>query len=69
MNNKKVYILYKYNKFKNDYEYIKEYYNKKDILKDVKLKNKYSINHYVYNSINDIKQLLNDRFIIIKEVL
>lgn len=71
MKNNKVYIIYKYNKFKNDLEYIKEYYQKKDILKDdiIKLKNKYSINQYIYNKIDDIKSLINDKYIIIVDEL
>jgi hypothetical protein len=71
MNNKKVYILYKYNKFKSDLEYIKEYYNKKEILEDniIKLKNKYSLNQYIFARIEDIKKILNDKYIIIVEDL
>ena len=70
-NNKKAYILYKYNQFKNDYEYIKEYYTTKEIKEDFKntLKNDKSIYHYITNSIENIKKLLNDNYIIIKEEL
>ena len=66
--NKKTYILYSYNRFNDDLEYIKEYNRKADILKDVKLKNKYSLNHYITNSVENIKQLLNNKYIIIEDI-
>lgn len=70
-NNKKAYILYKYNEFNNDLEYIKEYYSTKTIQEEFKttLKNKNSIYHYITDSIDNIKKLLNDKYIIIKEEL
>lgn len=67
---KKVYILYKYNNFKNDFEYIKEYYNTKTINNDFKLKNKKSIYNYIYTDIDkafDINNKLFNKYIIIKE--
>ena len=71
MKTNKVFILYQYNQFANDYEYIKEYLNKKEIQKDniIKLKNKYSINQYIKQSIEDITSLINDKYIIIQETL
>lgn len=69
MKKKKAYILYKYNQFNNDYEYIKEYYNTKDIQKEFKntIKNDRSIYHYITKSIDNVKQLLNNQYIIISE--
>lgn len=65
----KVYIIYKYNQFNNDYEYIKEYYNTKEIVKDYKLQNERSIYHYITKSIDATKQMLNDKYIIIQETI
>ena len=69
MKNKKVYILYEYNQFKNDYTQVMEYYNLKELQKkeNIQLKNDRSIYNYIYNSIDDITHLLKDRYIIIKE--
>ena len=70
MKNKKVFILYQYEQFTNDYKQIMEYYTIKDLLKNnkqIKLKNKNSIYHSITDSIDNIKQLLNDKYIIIKE--
>ena len=39
MKTKKAYILYKKNQFNDDFTYIKEYYNIKEIQNDYKLKN------------------------------
>ena len=66
---KKAFILYNYVSFNNDYNFINEYYNIKDLIKkeNIKLKNNNSIYHFIYNNINDINHLLNDRYIIIKE--
>ena len=72
MENKKAYIIYKYNQFENDYEYIKEYYNLKELQEQEKiiLQNKKSIYQFIYNKIdNNIKHLLKDKYIIIKERL
>ena len=62
---KKAYILYKYDAFKNDFEYIKEYYKREEIQKDFKLKNIESIQHYTTRSIDAIKSLLDNRYIIL----
>lgn len=70
-NNKKAYILYQYNDFKKDYEYIMEYYNIKELEEknNIKLKNDRSIYHYIKKQIQDNMQLLNDKYIIIQEEL
>lgn len=67
---KKVFTLYEYDNFKKDYKNIMDYYNLKDLLADnkqIKLKNKNSVYHSITNSLDNIKQLLNDKYIIIKE--
>jgi len=69
MENKKAYIIYKKNQYNNDFEYIKEYYDIKEIQKDYKLKNKKSIYNYIKESIEDNKNLLFSQYLIIKEEL
>lgn len=77
MKNKKIYTLYRYNQFKNDFEYIKDYYKTQDIQQDFKLKNIKSIYNYInksidniYNNINNNKQhFLQDKYIIIQDTL
>lgn len=71
MNNKKVYILYNYNKFTNDFEYIAEYFNLEELKQknDIQLKNKKSIYHYIKNGLDEKIELLKEKYIIIKEVL
>lgn len=69
---KEIFILYEYNDFKNDFQLIKEYLKKEELKKDFSstLKNKYSINHYIKNNINNkITNLLNKKYIIIKEYI
>lgn len=56
MSNKKTLILYQYNKFNNDLQYIKEYYNKKDIENDFNIK-KDSIYQYI---VKDIEKITRD---------
>ena len=56
MSNKKTLILYQYNKFNNDLQYIKEYYNKKDIENDFNIK-KDSIDQYI---VKDIEKITRD---------
>ena len=66
----KAYIIYKYNKFKNDFEYIKEYYKLEEIQKDYNINNRTSIYQYISKNIEKLKKcLLNDRYIIIEETL
>ena len=67
--NKKAFIVYEFDKFENDYKYIKEYFNKEEIIKDYGLQNKISIYHYIAKSCDAIKQLMQDKYIIIEEVI
>lgn len=60
------FIVYDYDIFRNDYEYIKEYYSTKEIKEDFKVEN---IRQYTAKSIDDIKHLINNRYAIIKEEL
>lgn len=66
MNNKKTLILYQYNKFNNDLQYIKEYYNKNEIEKDFNIKVQ-SIRQYIVKDIetinNETKMLENSYFL------
>lgn len=66
---KKAFILYQYDDFLKDYNFINEYYNIKDLIKkeNIKLKNNKYIYQYITNNIDNIKHLLNDKYIIIKE--
>ena len=64
---RQVLILYRYNDFNNDFEYIKEYYKKEEITKDLKLKNNKSIYQYIYTSIENVKSKIDNKYIIIKE--
>lgn len=69
MKTKKAFIIYQYNEFKNDFEYISEYFTIKELIKkeNIKLKNTKAIYQFINDSIEDIKHLLNDKYIIIKE--
>ena len=71
MKNKKAYIIYKYDDFKDDYEYIEEYYSLKELQEkeNMQLKNKKAIYQFVFTSIDEVKHLLKDRYVIIKEEL
>ena len=67
---KEAYILYRYNKYNNDLQYIKEYYTLQDIKKDYNIKNIRSLYHYIIKSADQtIKQLLKNDYIIIREKL
>lgn len=63
------FILYNYNKFTNDYEYIQEYYSINELIKDnnIQLENNRSIYHFIKKEIQDNLHLLKDKYIIIKE--
>ena len=70
MKNKKVYIIYKYNNESNDLEYVKEYNTTEEIKKDYNLQNKKSVYNYIIKDIDNINSyynLLNNKYIIIKE--
>lgn len=58
------YILYRFDAITNDIQYIKEYTNINDLKKAVKVSNIY---HYISESIDEIKHVLKDEFIIIKD--
>ena len=67
---KHAFILYNYNAFNNDLEYIKEYYTAKEIQAEYKLKNKKSIYNYIFNNMEDALKVNNklfNKYIIIKE--
>ena len=63
---KNTYIVYYYNKAKNDIQYIKEYLNIKDLERDYMIRNAYN---YITEDIDDIKALLKDKFIIVKDTI
>ena len=71
MKNKKAYIIYKYDEFKKDFTYIKEYYNLKELQEKehIKLKNNKAIYQFIFTSIDEVKHLLKDKYTIIKEDL
>ena len=54
---KYVYSVYYVDELKNDIKFIKEYKNAEEIAKDYKLKNKKSIYHFLYNSLDNINLL------------
>ena len=60
------FIVYRYDEFKNDWQYVKEYYTTKEIEKDYKINN---VRQYTTNTIEKIKHLINNRYIVIKEEL
>ena len=63
---RKAYIIYKKNNYNNDFMYIKEYYNKKEIEKEYNLKYNVIYN-YITTSIDKVNHLLQDKYVIIKE--
>lgn len=69
MKNKKAFIIYQYIDFTKDFEYLKEYYSIKELMKkeNIQLKNNKAIYQFIFNSIDEIKHLLKDKYIIIKE--
>lgn len=73
MKQDKVYILYKYDNFKNDYIFIKEYLTKKDLKSEnnklFKLKDINNIKLYIYKHLTNKMHLLNDKYIIIEDIL
>lgn len=63
------YILYKYNSIKNDYIYLKEFYSIESLKKACNklLNNTRSIYHYIFNNIEDVNNLLINKYTIIKD--
>lgn len=70
---KEVFILYEYEEFEKDFEIIAEYETLKELKEknkeEIQLENDRSIYHYIEQNINDVKHLLNDKYIIIKEYI
>lgn len=69
MKNKSCYIIYKIDKEKNDISFIKEYKSIKEIEKDYNIKNGY---HYIIKSLDkltDKMHLLNNNYVIFKDIL
>ena len=66
-----VFILYKFDEFEKDFEYVAEYFTLEELKEKqkIKLENDRSIYHYIEKNINDVKHLLNDKYIIIKEYI
>ena len=61
----KTYTLYKYNALKNDIVYIKEYYTKNDMIKDLKM-NYHTLSQYIIDSIDKpIKSLINNKYLLV----
>ena len=58
------FIVYRYDEFRNDFEYVKEYYNTKDIQKEYNIEN---VRQYTTKTIEKIKHLINNKYIVIKE--
>lgn len=58
------FIVYRYNDFRNDFEYIKEYYNTHEIEKDYNIEN---VRQYTTRTIENVKHLINNKYIVIKE--
>lgn len=64
---KNVYILYKYNKNKNDLSFICEYLTIKEMTSDLK-KSYHSLFNYIIEDFDKpIKELLQDKYLIVKE--
>jgi hypothetical protein len=67
------YSVYYINTEKNDIEYIKEFNDINDLVKEYNLKNKKSIYHYIVDSLDcikdlkDIKNTLKNKYIIFKD--
>lgn len=71
MKNKTAYILYQYNEFKNDYEYVFEYYSIKELQQDNPQIESTARNIYnsISKSLDHIKRVVNNRYIIISETI
>ena len=60
------FIVYEFDEFRNDWQYVKEYYTTKEIQKDYKIEN---VRQYTTRTIENIKHLINNKYIVIKEEL
>lgn len=70
MQNRKTYILYKYDKFNNDFENLKEFHDIKEIKKEFNFKNNKSIYQFIKNSLEDnYIKLIDNKYLIIREIL
>lgn len=74
MKKEKIYSVYYVDTQKNDIRYVEEFNNIDTLASDYKLKNKKSVYHYIYDTIDgldftSIKNLLDCKYIIIKEVI
>lgn len=61
------YIIYKYNKIKNDFIYIKEFTSIDNITQFLKIQ-KNTIFNNINNNIDNVKSLINGKYCIIKEL-
>ena len=73
MKNKKAFIIYKFDEFENDFQYVAEYYSIKDLQEKEKntisLGNQKSIYYFIQDEIKEQNRLLNVKYLIIKESL
>lgn len=67
----KAYILYEYDQFNDDFKQVMEYYNIKELKEQNKdilnIKESTNIYKYISKSIEDIKEKINNKYIIIME--
>lgn len=65
---KRYYIVYKINEKNNDLEYIKEYQDKEELKKDYNLQEGTNLSKYIAKSAEKIKEKINNKYIIFKEI-
>lgn len=58
------FIVYRYDEFKNDFQYVKEYYSTKEIQHDFKIEN---VRQYTTNTIEKVRHLIENKYVVIKE--
>lgn len=58
------FIVYKYDEFRNDFQYVKEYYKTQEIEKDFNIEN---VRQYTTRTIENVKHLINNQYAVIKE--
>ena len=70
---KEVFILYQYEDFEKDFSIIAEYGTLKELKEknkeETQLENDRSIYQYITQNIDDVKHLLKDKYIIVKEYI